>query len=259
MKKIIKIFLIINLFLLLSGCNSKKDLKEDNKYNYIIEVIEKDNCNHKPELYYTKDERSIYTYCLDSVKITEEGKTTELKSYIKNHNKTFGEVINAVISESSLNDGEKESYLDGGTTKFTNDDLTFIRCNATFQSYDIYIGPQNMDMKSNFCKANNKTIVRTYTVKSIEEYTEQQYNEEGFPTTYGNSFKVTLSQFQGETKTFIINNIPIDLEENETYEFELMNWGILNDDIESIFKKSLIVEIRKTDKLGLAQTQDPLN
>jgi len=259
MKKTIKIFLILNLFLLLSGCNSKKDLNEDNKYNYIIEVIEKDNCNYKPELYYTEDERSIYTYCLDSVKITEDGKTTELKSYIKSHNKTLGQVINTLILESSLNDGEKESYLDGGTKKITNNDLTFIRCNATFQSYDIYIGPKNMKMKSNFCNADNRTFVRTYTVKSVEKYTEQQYTEDGVPTWYFNSFKVTLSQFQGETKELIINAIPIDLKEDETYEFEFMNNGILNDDIESIFKKSTIVEIRKTDKIGLAQTQDSIN
>lgn len=259
MKKAIKIFLILNLFLLLSGCNSKKDLNEDNKYNYIIEVVEKNNCNHKPELYYTEDERSIYTYCLDSVKITEDGKTTELKSYIKNHNKNFGKFTNALVSESSLNDGEKESYFDGGTIEFKNNDLTLIRCNALFGPGDIYIGIRDMYYKTNFCKSNNKTIVRTYTVKSIEKYTEQQYDENGVPIMYGNSFKVTLSQFQGETKTFIINNIPIDLEENETYEFEFMNNGILNDDIESIFKKSLIVEIRKTDKIGLAQTQDPLN
>lgn len=259
MKKTIKIFLILNLFLLLSGCNSKNNITEDNKYNYIIEVIEKDNCNYKPELYYTEDTRSIYTYCLDSVKITEDGKTTELKSYIKTHNKTLGEFINALVSESSLNDGEKESYLDGGTKKISNNTLTLLRCSALFEPGDIYIGIRDMYYKLNFCKANNKTFIRTYTVKSVEKYTEQQYTEDGVPTWYFNSFKVTLSQFQGETKTLIINAISVDLKEDETYEFEFMNNGILNDDIESIFKKSTIVEIRKTDKIGLDQTQDSIN
>ena len=117
-----------------------------------------------------------------------------------------------------------------------------------------------MKYKSNFCKDNNNTFTRTYTVKKIEKYTKQQY-ENGIPVTYAKSFEVTLSQYQGKTETVIINNISIDLIKDKTYEFEFMLYKDnknIEDTIESIFKNTHIVEIRETNKTGLDQIQEPI-
>ena len=114
-----------------------------------------------------------------------------------------------------------------------------------------------MQYKSNFCKDNNNTFTRTYTIKKVKNYTKQQY-ENGIPVTYAKSLEITLSQFQGETKTVIINNISKDLIENNTYEFEFMLYEDnknIEDTNESIFKNTHIVEVRPTDKVGLSQIQ----
>ena len=127
---------------------------------------------------------------------------------------------------------------------------------------DIYIGNDNMKFKQNFCKDNNYTFIRTYTVKDISKYAEQQYDEDGNRVSYGNSFKVELNEFQGETKTVIINNLwDITLEKNKTYEFEFMiNEDVTNvkDEIEDIFKNSTIVGVKETTKTGLEQIQEPM-
>ena len=260
--KIIKMFFIFITCLILSGCNSNDVSNVGNEHQHItLDINEKKKCDYKPELYYTtKDGRRIYTYCLNSVKINDEVDTKELNKYLENYdyNESFHDFIRSLIFEPSMYDGETEAYSDGGTHKFTNKKLTLIICGRIMGPKDIYIGPQGMEYKSNFCNYDNATFTRTYAIKKVEKYTEQQY-EDGTPVMYGNSFKVVLSQFQAQTKTIIINNISTDLKENETYEFEFINNGITNDDIESIFKKSTIVEIRKTDKRGLDQTQDYIN
>ena len=264
MRKILRLFLVFISCFVLSGCNKNEVSNSGNEkqYIYALDIVEKESCDYKPELYHTAKEyeRRIYTYCLDNVKINDGAKTTELKKYLETYDYlTFHEFIRSLIFEPLLYNGETESYKDGGTHKFTNKTLTLIMCGRIFGPGDIYIGPQDMEYKSNFCRDDNATFTRTYTVKNVEQYTEQQYTENGTPIMYGNSFKVTLSQFQAETKTVIINSISTDLKENETYEFEFINNGISNDDIESIIKKSTIVEIRKTEKIGLDQFQDSIN
>ena len=124
-----------------------------------------------------------------------------------------------------------------------------------------------MKFKSNFCENDNYTFVRTYTVKSIKEYKEQQYTEDGIPVSYGNSFEVELHQYQLETQKVVINNLwDIKLEENKTYEFELQLYEEAkneediyeHDTIQYIFKHSNIIEIRETNKKGMDQLQEPM-
>lgn len=229
-------------------------------YTKRIKTIEKLSCNNKAELYYTLEEKNIYSYCLDSIQISTDGNFIELKDYIKDNKDVIDEIINAITYKDSLFDGGTKIYKDGGTTEYTNNGITIINCHTLDGNRDIYIGSKNMTMQSNFCKNNNETFVRTYTIKNIEEYNEQQY-ENGIPVTYGKSLKVTLSQFQAETKTVIINNLYDALEVNQTYEFEFMilNKDLkINDDIDSIFKYADIISTKKTDKVGLDQIQESI-
>ena len=242
MKRVIVGLLIIAI---VTGCSSKN--------NFNIEYENQNECN-KPKLLLSNDGRNIYTYCIENITIEMKDRKAELKSYIEDNSNAINEIIDTLKLEDTLNDGGTQIY---------KGDITLIKCNTLDGNKDIYIGNDNMKFKQNFCKDNNYTFIRTYTINEVSKYTEQQYTEEGSPVTYGNSFKVTLSEFQGETKTVIINNLwDITLEKDKTYEFEFM----LNEDaieieekIEYIFKNSTIVGVKETTKTGLEQLQEPIN
>lgn len=213
-----------------------------------------DNCNHKAQLLVEQKDKKIFTYCLDDVTIKINDKEENLKDFIKKEDKAIEKIIDTLKL--------KDSYSDGGTELYKGEKLTLVKCNTLDGNRDIYIGDQNMKFKQNFCDNNNYTFVRTYTVKSIRKYTEQQYTDDGIPVSYGNSFEVELYQFQGETQKVIINNIwDIELKKDTTYEFELQLYEDsknIEETIQDIFKHSNIIEIRETDKTGLNQLQEPM-
>lgn len=245
MKKYMGIILVGICLIGLTGCQNK-----------ITDVSSNmdDNCNHKAQLLVEQKDKKIYTYCLDDVTIKINDKEENLKDFIKKEDKAIDKIIDTLEL--------KDSYLDGGTKLYKGESLTLVKCNTLDGNRDIFIGNQNMKFKQNFCDNNNYTFVRTYTVKSVKKYTEQQYTDDGTPVSYGNSFEVELYQFQAETQKVIINNLwDIELEKDKTYEFELQLYEDaknIDDTIEYIFKHSNIIEIRETDKTGLDQLQEPM-
>ena len=203
MKKYMKIILGCICLIGLTGCQ-----------NNITDVSSNmdDNCNHKAQLLVEQKDRKIYTYCLNDVIIKINNKEEDLKNFINKDDKAIDKIIDILKL--------KDSFLDGGTKLYKGENLTLIKCNTLDGNRDIYIGNQNMEFKQNFCDNNNYTFVRTYTVKSVKKYTEQQYTDDGTPVSYGNSFEVELYQFQGETQKVIINNLwDIELKKDKTYEF----------------------------------------
>ena len=235
---------------------------KDNEVSY-IETSVTDNCNYKPKLYYATNNYNVYTYCLDNIKIKKETKK-ELKDYFSNGNATLiKSIIENLNKKDILYDGGTAIYDDGGTSKIKSNGITIIKCNTLEGNRDIYIGPENMKYKSNFCKNDNTTFTKTYTIKNIEENNKTQY-ENGMEVTYSNSYAVTLEQFQNSSQTVIINNLSheYELEEGKTYEFEFMLYDKnikISDNIDWIFKNASIVEIRETDKKGLEQIQETIN
>ena len=211
-------------------------------------------CNHKASLLIEKDNRKIYTYCLNDITIKLNNQEKNLKTFIEENNDAIDSIIDTLELEGTL--------MDGGTKVYKGESLTLVQCNKLDGNRDVYIGDQNMEFKENFCDNDNYTFVRTYTVNSIKEYNEQQYTDDGTPVSYGNSFEVELQQFQQEPTKVIINNLwDIKLEQNKTYEFEFQLYEDvknLKDTIDYIFKNTTIVEIREIDKVGLEQTQETM-
>lgn len=257
-----KIILIILGILLLSGCN-ERDLPEEKTVNnslddkLTISIKETLNCTNTLTKYYEEENRRVYLSCLDEVNLkSQNSKEMTLKYYLQNINKPYDDSIQDLV-----NDIENVDYFyDGGSKLYKTDNFAILLCNTLDGNKDIYIGNNNLKYKSNYCKENNITFTRTYTINKIENYTEQQY-ENGIPVTYAKSLSIALSQYQGETKTVIINNPSTDLLENTTYEFEFsLNESDtnINDTIESIFKNTTIVDITKTEKTGLSQRQDEI-
>lgn len=234
------IFIVVLLYILNNG----------NNYNFKYD--NKKECN-KVELLLTKNGRKIYTYCLENITITINNEEKELKKYIENNNDAISEISKSLKLESILSDGG---------TKIYKGDITLIKCNTIAGNKDVYIGNSGMKFKENFCKNNNYTFTRTYTIKNISEYKEQQYTEDGTQVSYGNSYKVTLNEFGSSPKTIIINNLwDITLEEDKTYEFEFMLYEDatdIKDDVEYIFNHSTIVEIKPTLKKGFDQIREPI-
>ena len=243
-EKSIKILILIIFVMTLSGCNNKITNVETKRLN---------TCNNKPQLLLTKEDKNVYTYCLEDTKINIDKKTYNLKEYIKNNDNAIEKIIATLKHFSTL--------YDGGTKIYKSDTITLVKCNTIEGNKDIYIGNENMEFKENFCKDDNYTFVRTYKIKNIEKYTEQQY-ENGIPVTYSNSYKVELKEFQGKTETVIINNlIEMPLEKDKTYEFEFMLYDSainIEDTIQYIFQNSTIVEVRETNKIGLEQISEKI-
>ena len=206
------------------------------------------------KLYYDSDERKIYVYGLDDVSINIDGESIKLKDYLDNNSvEKFVEIIR--------DKGRgKEAYSDGGSILYRYDKYNVLVCKTLDGVEDVYIGNRKMSYRSDFCKRDISTFVRTYKVLEVSPYYEQQY-ENGIPVSYGNSFKVLLEQYGKEKREVIINNVwDVELQKGTTYEFLFMinNKEEINDDIEEIFKKAIIVEIRETDKSVNEQRQDPI-
>lgn len=246
MKNILKKF-ILGLIIItsLSGCE-----EEITDINY--KVV--DECSNKPELLLNDHNINIYTYCLDNMEVSVDNTRVKLDEYIVNNVDWFEHIISKLDNVNNLGDG--------GTKIYKGSNITVIKCNTLNGNKDVYIGNRDLEFKENFCKDNNYTFVRTYTVKDIEEYTEQQYTSDGIQVSYSNSFKVTLSQFQKEEVSVIINNLwDIRLEKDKIYEFEFKLYdsaGEINDSIDYIFKNADIVEVRETNKVGLEQLQEEI-
>ena len=216
-----------------------------------IHTEETTNCNNKPKLYDTINNQKIYFYCIDSVKIKQDNSELELKDYLKEN--SINNILDLLSINSTLYDGGTAIYRDKDTNRITNLGITIIKCNTLKDNKDIYIGPENMILKKNFCKDNNSTFVKTYTITKIEEQKKKD------DTTDRSTYEVSLKQFQNQEETIILEEVSTDFQENKTYEFELMlkeNARNVKDTIDSIFENSEIVDIRETNKKGLEQIQE---
>jgi len=235
MKK--KIIYLILMLICITGCN-KNDSILDITFSNI------DDCNRKPQLLIGKDNINIYTYCINNIKVNTSNKQINLKEYLANNDNSIENIIKTLILDDVI--------YDGGTKIYKGNNITLIKCNTLEGNKDIYIGNSDMKYKSNFCKENNYTFFKTYTILSASEYTKQQYTEDGMEVTYGNSFEVKLKDFKGKEDVVIINNIwDIKLEKDKTYEFEFMLFEgatKIEDSIEYIFKNSQILEIKENNK-----------
>lgn len=210
-------------------------------------------CNTSPKLYYEESGRRVYIYCLDEVSIEYKDKRIDLLEFIKKHS-SLDEAINKLTlpDASFLWDGGTVIYKDGGTTKYSNSGLTMIKCNrleGRKVNRDIYFGSKDMEFKSNFCRNDNKTFVRTYRLENMKPY-EEEY-----------AYYLTLSEFQGAVDTVIVRNIFEQLEVGKNYEFELKKIPIsknVDDNMKDIFNNTEVISITETNRIGLEQRQDKM-
>ncbi len=232
--KYIKGTILVAVLLLLTGCkisiNSNSnievnDINDDNDNNNVTEekLIFNDKIysykvepNYVPIMIFETDDYKVYSYNVRNV--TFNGKLLE-----KQDMDEFLKELDRI--------GTPMVYKDGGTKMYTSKDMRILRCNALVDfgstNKDIYIGDAAMTYKSNFCKPNNRTEVKTFKVVSK------------------NGTNVVLARDNEQQEVFIEDYYEIEV--GKVYDFE-MTFGenaVVEDNIKDIFEMGYIVEIRE--------------
>ncbi len=122
--------------------------------SYEIEIIKDNTCRDIAKKYYSDDNVTVYSYCLDSIKIKVDNEKYELKDYLSNHSDGISYLISRLDYIETYKDVGTKLYR--GSQKVSNQGLTVIACNSIIDidkiNNDIYIGPIDMDYKDYFCK-----------------------------------------------------------------------------------------------------------
>jgi hypothetical protein len=114
-----------------------------------IEIIIAEKCDNKAELYYIVDDRNIYTYCLNSIKIISENNSLELKEYLMINTNAINDII------IKFTDNNTNSYDDGGTILYKGEEFNLLKCHTLDGNNDIYVGNKNMGYSNSFCGYDN--------------------------------------------------------------------------------------------------------
>ena len=119
------------------------------------------------------------------------------------------------------------------------------------------VGRITIDFKNNNespKENNNQVSEKTTFTKTYKVLNKTSYQEK-------NSHYLTLQLFQGEVDTVIVKNTKETIEEGKTYEFTFNkdNSKKSEDNIKSIFSTYELLEVKETDKVGIAQIQESIN
>lgn len=134
----------LSLFCYKNYANKKKTAINTDTYQLYLD--KENNCSG-PLKYALVGEDTIYTYCLNDIKIEENRKNVTLKNYISNHQDAISNLEKNMIV--------KSKGRDGGTVVYENDYMTLIHCHKLLvtgdYNNDIYIVPKEIKYPDNIC------------------------------------------------------------------------------------------------------------
>ena len=247
------IYFIMCIILLLVGfslgyiLNSKeKALNTNCKESTKKDTPKEETTKINKTLYYHENGRNIYTYGINRVTVNKQSLTV-LDDVFK--------VVENLTSEYKL----LEEYDDGGSKLYQiNDDnrvdekVNMLICNTLDGNTDIYFGNTNLKYEKEFCKTNNDgTFTKTYHVLNILDSDSDETNY------------LVLRAFQRPDDVYIAKvskYLLPEINENDPCEFTFQYTEnlIKERSIESIFENAELIKVKKTDKLGLIQTNDSI-
>lgn len=127
----------------------------NNKKEYRYETFSLDSCKDA-KVYYPMDDKDVYLYCLNSIKIHDGGNLLELKNYLQNHPNEIENMIAEMEIVGQFEDGGSILYRDNG--KLSKNGFAILKCATLTGSKDIYIGPKDMEFKKDFCPVKEELM-----------------------------------------------------------------------------------------------------
>lgn len=201
-------------------------------------IKEKKECTGNLDLYYTDSRgNNYYLYCLDKITVDYGDRKLDLNKALERKQITMD-----FVYEQVKENGKTDSYSDGGSIKYNNDNFSLISCQTDLDNKDYYFGPSNMEYREGFCieEPYACTFTKTYLVLDTSNSDDQKY------------VYLTLKEYQSEEVATIKikRDNTFDFVEDIYYEFKFGSIGkSKNEDIETIFNSNLLLMINQSDKL----------
>ena len=143
---------------------------KNEEFKYTLNTVVSDYCGNAM-LYYADQETKLYTYCLDSVRLKEAGKSddSELSEYLKKDSSLMEDIVSNVPFRGLYSDDETLMFRTEDDS-FVNNGLAIYRCHKPGIN-DIYIGPVDMKMQGDFCGSKDDDSDYLWYVEEVESIT----------------------------------------------------------------------------------------
>ena len=129
---------------------------------FLVETLEKDNCQEPSVLYYADLNQKVYTYCLDQINIMEGNQKNSLFSLLGTEISIMDDLYSHLAYMGILGDGKTLKYHSREDST-TNHGLTIYQCQDT-NINDIYIGPAQMEFQKDFCTLKDDDFLFLYEI-----------------------------------------------------------------------------------------------
>ena len=152
--------------------------KFTNADTFKLETRETADCHENSKLYYADMKIKVYTYCLDSIKIVDGKKTSELDQLVKKKISILDDIDNKLDLTGVYNDKTTLMFRNK-EDDFTNQGLTMYRCNKE-NINDVYFAPKDTAFRdSDFCTYKDDDFKFIFKVIDESEKPEPELDEEG--------------------------------------------------------------------------------
>ncbi len=118
--------------------------KLDDKVRLVVYPTQNNNCIDDVKLYSRYENSNVYFVCIGEVEIVYHPNISHVET-IKYNPKSN---IDYITHQMNI----KEQFRDGGSIMYQKDNLRILKCNTVDGNKDIYIGYNNLEYKSNYCK-----------------------------------------------------------------------------------------------------------
>ena len=231
---IIVILIIINIVLLVNKDNTTSNISITD-----IEPIVKE--------YMTYDDKKIYLYNTNEIRLTVENKVVTLKEYLTSHKLTDLINLDNLVIDKTLKDGGTIIYHTQNKELFIQD-LTIIACHTEDGNEDIYLGEYlnpTVAFKNGACDKHYidaKTFTKVYKITKIKDITDSNTEEGKYKLSLtiadSNNKKVTIERVVSlESKNILTENTEF------IFYFENTNSTLNKDDIVEIFNNCTLTGV----------------
>lgn len=125
--------------------------KKEETVEYSYEVVLLDSCDTEEKLYYQEQDKNIYLYCINSIKVKDRNNLLELKNYVQNNPDELETMMEQMTIVTQYEDGGTILYRD--ENQLSEEGFSILNCSTLMGNKDIYIGPKDMKFEEGFCQS----------------------------------------------------------------------------------------------------------